>query len=29
VLTRMLGLEGKERIAAALGRRIAGAEVAR
>ena len=29
VLTRVLGLEGKERIAAALGRRIAGAEEAR
>jgi glycosyltransferase involved in cell wall biosynthesis len=29
VLTRVLGLEGKERIAAALGRRITGAEVAR
>lgn len=29
MLTRVLGLEGKERIAAALGRRIAGAEVAR
>ena len=29
VLTRVLGLEGKERIAAALGRRVAGAEGAR
>ena len=29
MLTRVLGLEGKERIAAALGRRIAGGEVAR
>lgn len=29
MLTRVLGLEGKERIAAALGRRIAGAEGAR
>jgi glycosyltransferase involved in cell wall biosynthesis len=29
MLTRVLGLEGKERIAAALGRRMAGVEVAR